>query len=288
MSVALIEKQDFGGATSAASSKLLHSGIRYLQQIKLGKVRESAIERCHFQAIAPHLTHYVPFLVPTYRGLARGRTALRAALVLHTLLAKGQDAGIRDSSKRVPRSRMCTKHETLTLAPMLASQPGLTGSCMLYESHMHSSERMTLAFLKSACRNGAVAANYVSAQRLLMADGAVKGVLARDEMSGGSVEVRARLVANAAGPWITQLNRGFGAAGPSKAITGFTKGAHLITRPLTTDVALVLPTAKQQHRIIDRGGRHLFVIPWRGRSLIGTSNGLLVRGATPQTPSVCW
>ena len=139
LSVALVEKQDFGAATSAASSKLLHGGIRYLQQLRPDKVRESAIERCRFQRIAPHLTCYVPFLIPTFRGLVKGRMALQGALLAHELICAGQNAVIRDPSKRVPRSRCCTKAETLALAPVLTAQRDLTGACLLYESHMHSS-----------------------------------------------------------------------------------------------------------------------------------------------------
>ncbi|MBI4521549.1 MAG: glycerol-3-phosphate dehydrogenase/oxidase [Gemmatimonadetes bacterium] len=272
LSVALIEARDFGAATSAASSKVLHGGIRYLQQLRIGKLRESAFERCYFQRIAPHLTRFVPFLIPTYRGFVRGRLALRGALTAYELLSAGQNTAVRDPSKRVPPSRCCSKAETLALAPVLGAQPGLTGSCVLYESHMHSSERMTLAFVKSAARHGAQVANYLSAQRLLTANGAACGLLARDEMGGATIEIRARAVANAAGPWIPALNQAFGVAGLTRAITSFSKGVHVLTRPLTEKVALVMPTTKRQQRVLDRGGRHLFVIPWRHRSLIGTSN----------------
>ena len=272
LTVALVERRDFGSATSAASSKVLHGGIRYLQQFEFAKLRESALERSSFQRIAPHLTHYVPFLIPAYRGLARGRMPLRAALTLHEWLCAGQNARIHDRSKRVPRSRVCTKGETLALAPVLEYQPGLTGAGLLYESHMHSSERMTLAFVKSAARRGACVANYVSVDRLVAEGRTARGVVARDEMSGDTFDIRARVVVNAAGPWIPSLNHAFGSSGLTRRITKFAKGAHLVTRPLTRDVALVLPTRKPQRRVIDRGGRHLFVIPWRGRSLIGTSN----------------
>ena len=254
------------------SSKLLHGGIRYLQQLRPDKVRESAIERCRFQRIAPHLTCYVPFLIPTFRGLVKGRMALQGALLAHELICAGQNAVIRDPSKRVPRSRCCTKAETLALAPVLTAQRDLTGACLLYESHMHSSERMTLAFLKSAAGNGAVVGNYVSAQRLVIDGGVVRGVVAHDELGGGSIEIRARLIVNAAGPWIPGLNHTFGVAGLTRNITRFSKGVHIVTRPLTHEVALALTTPKRQRRVIDRGGRHLFVIPWRQRSLIGTTN----------------
>ena len=80
LSVAIIDQRDFASATSSASSKLLHGGVRYLQQGQLAKVRESALECARFQRIAPHITRYVPFLIPTYRGLARGRAVLAAGL----------------------------------------------------------------------------------------------------------------------------------------------------------------------------------------------------------------
>jgi glycerol-3-phosphate dehydrogenase len=272
LKVALLEKGDFGGATSAASSKVLHSGIRYLQRLELGKLRESAIERSAFQRIAPHLTHYIPFLIPTYPGLAKGRAALWTAIQIHDALSGGSRGAIADPAKRPPPSRICSRDETIALAPILGDHGRLTGACLVHESHMHSSERMTLAFVKTAAANGAVVANYAAAVNVLTSGGAVSGVTVRDELTGGSFDVRARLVVNAAGPWISTLGRQFGLTPAAKRITAFSKGAHLVTRSLTSGVALVMPTAKKQVSIVDRGGRHLFVIPWRDRSLIGTSN----------------
>jgi glycerol-3-phosphate dehydrogenase len=167
---------------------------------------------------------------------------------------------------------MYSKTETLRMAPILAGQRDLTGSCVIYESHMKSSERMTLAFVKSAAANGVSVANYVAAERLLTRGQAVCGLGVRDELTGGAFEIQARLVVSAAGPWTPFLARAFGLPGLEKTVTGYSKGVHLVTRPLTSDVALVLPTAKRQVSVIDRGGRHVFVIPWRNRSLIGTSN----------------
>ena len=273
LSVALVEQQDFGAATSAASSKILHGGIRYLQHGQLRKLRESALERCRFQAIAPHLTHYVPFLIPTYRGLQKGRAVLRAGVTLHALLCAGQDRAIHDAEKRVPPWRSHTRAETLRLAPVLDDQPALTGSILVPESHMHSSERMTLAFVKTAAANGAVVANYVAVDALLMEGRAARGVRAHCRLaSHAGLEIRARLVVNATGPWLPALNRHFALPRLHRDVTHFSKGVHLVTRAVTDDVALVLPTNRPQQTLFDRGGRHLFVIPWRGRSLIGTTN----------------
>jgi len=273
LSVALVEQQDFGAATSAASSKILHGGIRYLQRGQLRKLRESALERCRFQAIAPHLTHWVPFLIPTYRGFRKGHAVLRAGVTLHALLCAGQDRATHDAEKRVPPWRAHTRAETLRLAPVLDDQPALTGSILVPESHMHSSERMTLAFIKTAAANGAIVANYVAVDALLTEGRIARGVRAHSRLgSHAELEIRARLIVNATGPWLPALNHHFELPRLHRNVTHFSKGVHLVTRAVTDDVALVLPTNRPQQTLFDRGGRHLFVIPWHGRSLIGTTN----------------
>ena len=271
--MALVERHDFGAATSAASSKILHGGIRYLQHGQLRRLRESALERSRFQAIAPHLTHYVPFLIPTYRGFRKGRAVLRAGVGLYTLLCAGQNRAIRDIEKQVPPCRSHTRAETLRLAPVLGGHPALTGSILVPESHMRSSERMTLAFVKTAAANGAVVANYVTVDQLVTDGRTARGVRARNRLNRHDpLEIRARLILNATGPWLPALNRCFDLPRLHRNVTHFSKGVHLVTRAITDDVALMLPTNRAQQTLFDRGGRHLCVIPWRGRSLIGTSN----------------
>ena len=117
LSVALIEKDDFGGATSSASSKLLHGGIRYLQQLNFAKVYESAKERIYFQQLAPHLTNYVPFIIPTYTSLSKGRFVMRSAMALYELICAGQNNILSDASKRVPASRFLSRHEVKKVVP---------------------------------------------------------------------------------------------------------------------------------------------------------------------------
>ena len=160
LTVALLERGDFGGATSAASSKLLHGGIRYLQQARIDRVRESARERAHFQRIAPHLTRWVPFLVPTHRGVARGRLVLQCGMRLYDVLSRPGNDLIRDPAKQVPRGPFYDRAALAQRAPDVAARPDVTGAQVLYESHLHSTERMTLAFVKSAVRQGAAVANY--------------------------------------------------------------------------------------------------------------------------------
>lgn len=274
LTVALLERGDFGGATSAASSKLLHGGIRYLQQARLDKVRESARERAHFQRIAPHLTRWVPFLVPTYRGMARGRLVLACGTRLYNLLSRPGNDLIRDPAKQVPRGPFYDRAALAQRAPDVAARPDVTGAQVLYESHLHSTERMTLAFVKSAVRQGAAAANHACVDGVLRAAGRVCGVAATDVLTGQQFEVKARIVANAAGPWLPDLNDSLQIGALHRPITGFSTGVHIVTRQIMESFAVALPTARRSGALLDRGGRHVFAIPWRGHSLIGTSDRL--------------
>lgn len=272
LSVALVEKGDFGGATSAASSKLLHGGIRYLQQAQPGKVRESAVERLAFLRIAPHLVRWVPFLLPTTRTPGKGRWLLGAGILAYRAIVAGHARGLADAARRPPGERFMPRDEVVARYPLLGTLPGLTGAWVIHEAHMHSSERMTLAFLETAVRHGATIANYLEVTGFLRAGARVAGVEAVDRERGHRLEIAARVVANAAGPWIGALNGRLGAAHLERDIRGFSKGVHLVTRPLLGDAAVGLPTRHRAQAVIQRGGRHIFVIPWRGRSLIGTTN----------------
>ena len=271
LSVALVERQDFGGATSAASSKLLHGGVRYLQTLQLGKVRESAVERACFQRIAPHLIRWVPFLIPTYRGVRKGRALLAAGIAAYELVCRGHDTNV-PPSLRAPRGRYLSPGEIAREMPALLGSGTLTGAQLLFEAHMHSSERMTLAFLRTADREGAAIANYAMVEDFVLAGSAVRGAVVRDVPSSECFEVHARLTVNAAGPWIPSVNQRLAVGRLPRPITHFSKGAHIVTRQIAPRFAVALPSARQGASLVSRGGRHIFAIPWRGHSLIGTSD----------------
>jgi glycerol-3-phosphate dehydrogenase len=131
---------------------------------------------------------------------------------------------------------------------------------------------MVLAFLKSAAANGAVVGNYVAVTEFLRGQSRVEGARVRDESSGKTFDIRARIVANAAGPWIPGVNRTLPGLALHRPVTHFSRGSHIVTRSLDDAYALALATTRRSGAVIDRGGRHVFVIPWRGHSLIGTSD----------------
>lgn len=272
-SVALVEKGDFGGYTSSASSKLLHGGVRYLPKGQVWKVRESAREQAIFQRLAPHLTHWLPFLIPTQQGSwTKGRIALKTAMKIYQMCCAGLRALITDPAKKPPVPEFLDREHALLRVPHLAALQGLNGAQVIYESHMYSSERMTLAFLKTAAHNGVRIANYMEVKRLLTTDGRVTGAALRDSITGEDFQINASLVVNTAGPYVQAINSSLPALRLKNKLTGFARGVHLVTRQIEPKYALALTTKKKTEGFVSRGGRHFFILPWRGRSLIGTTN----------------
>lgn len=273
LKAALLEKEDFGMSTSAASSKLLHGGVRYLQKLEFGKVRESARERTYFQIIAPHLSTYVPFLIPTMaRDLMKGRLALSVGMSLYRMICLGLNSKIGDPAKKAEHGVLFGKDQALALVPLLKNINGINGAHSLFESHMNNSERMTLAFIKTASNNGALVANHAEVVNILQEGRRVAGVICRDRLTGTEFTVRGRVIANAAGPFLPGLNSLIPGLNLHKNTTGFSKGVHLVTRQIEKKYALALSSSKKTEGLITRGGRHIFIIPWRNHSLIGTTN----------------
>ncbi len=266
---ALIEKADYASRTSAASSKLLHGGIRYLQQMQFDKVRESAMERAEFIYAAPHLSTAVPFVVPTYPDFKRSKFFLSCGMLAYQALCLGQNSVI-DSKEQGLGGIKSINSDQLNEICDLDNEPH-TGAVVFNERHMIDSERMVLAIIQTARELGAKTYNYVAATGFLGDDDTVSGVVARDQLNGNQFSITASLVVNAAGPWIDGLNSKLKNADKAPRINSFAIGSHIVTRQLC-DHAIALTTKHQAGSKIDRGGRHVFAIPWRGYSLIGTSH----------------
>lgn len=260
--VALLEKQDFGGATSGASSKLIHGGLRYLKNLEFGLVRESLRERRLWSIHAPHLVYPLPMLLPMYRGAANSPLALRAGLTLYDLLGFDRNR-VPDPDQRLPGHRMLSPAEVLTLQPGLHDE-GLVGGALFYDCQMFSPERLEVECLLSAAAAGAEIANYVEAVGFVREGARVVGVTARGRLPGeGEVEVRAPLVVNAAGPWVDLLLATLGTEKLSTQLVR-SKGIHVLTRRLIGDSAVMMAA----------GTGHFFLLPWRGLTLIGTTDEL--------------
>lgn len=269
LSVALAERGDFSGATSANSFKMVHGGIRYLQHADLPRIRESCEERRSLLRAAPHLVRPLPILIPTYGHGTRGKAFLRAGLMLYELLTLDKNRGLRDPARRIPPPRIVSRGECLGLFPALES-PGLTGGAVFHDGQMYNPTRLALSFLRSAIEAGARAANYLEVTGFVVHQGRVLGVKARDVFTGADLEIRARLVINAAGPWAEALLEQLPIALPRRRSVFSRDACFVVTRRLTPDCALAVPGATSDpDALLSRGKRHLFLVPWRRYTLVG-------------------
>ena len=267
-STVLIEKHDYASQTSSSSSKLLHGGVRYLQKMQFGKVRESAFERAEYIYAAPHLSTPVPFVVPTFKDFPRSKFFLNCGMLAYQLLCIGQNRIIDSPEQQIPKTYSISASN---LSKLIGTQDkSNTGAVVFYERHMFDSERMVLAILQTARNHGAQIHNYVSATDFQKTDGIISGLKAQDELTRESFNIHSKLVINAAGPWIDELNSTLPKAKHAPSISGFAVGSHIVTRQISQQ-AIALTTKHQSDAKVDRGGRHIFIIPWRGYSLIGTS-----------------
>jgi glycerol-3-phosphate dehydrogenase len=272
LAVALVEKGDFGGATSANSLKIIHGGLRYLQHLDLARMRESIRERRAMVRIAPHLVDPLPVLIPTYGYGMQGRLVYRFALLANDLISIDRNQGS-DPSKHIPGGRIFSRRQAMAMLPGIRSR-GLTGAALFFDAQAHNTERLTLAFVSTAVQAGAVAANYVEADGFLRRAGHVAGITAIDKVTGDRIEIQAKSVLNAAGPWADEvLSRLDGRARTFGK--GFAKAINVVlNRQIFPEYAVGL-ASKQRFRDadarLDKGSRLLFVAPWRGRSLLGTT-----------------
>jgi glycerol-3-phosphate dehydrogenase len=259
-SVALVEKGDFGAATSSATSKLIHGGLRYLANFEYALVRESLKERKTLLNIAPNLVYPLPFLVPVYKNFWRSKWWLGLGMTLYDILSYDK-AFTWDKSKSLPLHRQLSRAKTLDREPVVNDYE-LTGSILYYDCANLMPERLTLAFIKSAVKHGADVANYAKVEDFVHEGGKITGVVVRDLLHGTTLTLRGRLTVNCGGPWADLLLAVARGKSESQHIRR-SEGIHIITRKLTHASAVGGLTPS---------GRPCNLIPWRGHTLIGTTD----------------
>ncbi len=251
LAVALVDKRDFASGTSSVSSKLIHGGLRYLEHGRIGLVRESLRERKRLLRNAPHLVQPLRFVVPVYRGARVPRWTLRLGLMLYDLLA---------GRENLRRSRTLSRKRIEVEFPALRSN-ALVGGAAYFDAQMDDA-RLCLEVIMTAAVNGACVANYVEVIAFEHKGGKIAGARVVDRVAGREFVIRARQVLNAAGPWVDALGRLAG--DPDTPHLQPTKGVHLILPDQRLPAALLL--------LHPRDGRVFFVIPWLGRTLLGTTD----------------
>lgn len=247
LAVALVDAGDFGGATSSASSKLIHGGLRYLRLGDVRLVREAHHERRVLtKIVAPHLVHRTPFLLPLYRGGPYRPSFVQSGIVLYSLLARSRInwlVGPSEARAKVPSLRL----------------DGLR-SCALYADATTNDARLCLANVRAAAEAGACVLNGAEVVALRSSQGRLTGAEVR--VAGEEIAIEARVVVNAAGPWVDHVRRlEDPRAGASVRLS---RGAHVLV-PAETGWTAALTIPQDDVRVT-------FAVPWSGMLLLGTTD----------------
>ena len=249
----LVEQNDLGSGTSSRSSRLIHGGLRYLEQGEFGLVLEANRERRILRRIAPHLVWPLPFVFPVHEGDRISRWQLAAGMLLYDILAL---------FRNVRPHRLLGKRGMLEAEPMLRDR-GLLGGARYYDAQCDDA-RLVIATARSAAHHGALVANYMAVTGLDRTAGRVVGAQLEDRLTGERGVVRASVVINATGPWADRMRR-LEDAGAEPLLLP-TKGVHVLVDRSRLDnreaIAFTSP--------ID--GRVMFVLPWGNLSYIGTTD----------------
>jgi glycerol-3-phosphate dehydrogenase len=268
-SVAVIDKGDFASATSSNHYKFIHGGIRYLQHLDLIRLRESSREKSALIRIAPHLAYPMPIVFPTYGHGRRGKALMRAAMLAYDVLTLDRNRGIDDPVRHTPNGSVIGREQVLKMFPGIP-QDDLTGAAVFHDGQMYNSARLVLAFLRSAASKDAIVANYVSADHVIREKDEVVGCAATDGFSGEQLQIRARMVVNAAGPWGHLLLQDDSLLAPRPKPNFSRDLAFVVNKSVCETHAVGCQSAStDSDAILDRGGRHLFLVPWRGVTLVG-------------------
>ena len=243
--VGLVEQRDFAFGTSSRSSRLLHGGLRYLAQGRLGLVREASVEKRILHDIAPHLAAPLPFLFPAYRGTDWPLWQLRIGVKLYDVLCSGKNLG---------KSSALSQQDVLARVPNLRPER-LNGGVRYFDAFTNDA-RLVIDTLRSAVNHGAVVANYLPFQTANRESGQWVCEL-EDRLTSKKHTVRAKAIVNATGPWAQGVPH-------SRVKLRLTKGIHVVVERSRLPVPEAIA--------ITQGHRLLFVIPWGERVIIGTTD----------------
>jgi len=272
-SVALVEQADFASGTSSRSSKLVHGGLRYLQNFDLGLVREALLERQLMVRLAPHLVRPLPFVLPAFDGSRRPDRLTGIGLNMYDVMA-APSLRARRSARRAAggdgeadwspaRHRLISGAEVTELLPAIASRHP-SGGYLFYDCQTDDA-RLVLTVLGEAERFGAVCANRLRVTELRAEPGQARAVVVEDGEGGGTFEVRAENVVNATGVWADRIR-------PDELHTEAdvpritpSRGTHVTLRlqDLPLHAGAIVPVGD---------GRSIFALPWLGRTLVGTTD----------------
>jgi glycerol-3-phosphate dehydrogenase len=258
LKVALIEAHDFSSGTSSRSTKLVHGGVRYLENAvkKLDRqeyelVRDALQERKRFLDNAPHLSNSLPILTPVYGYFEA--FYFWVGLKLYDLVAGSASLG---------KSEFIAREDAIQRFPQLKKE-GLKGAVVYYDGQFDDA-RMNVSIILTAIKHGAIALNYVRAEHLLKDNDRISGVMAQDMLSRQQIPIKARVVINATGPFADHIRQMDNAS--AKNIMIPSQGSHILLPQSFSPPhdGLIIPSTKD--------GRVLFLLPWMDKTLAGTTD----------------
>ena len=254
LSVLLLDKNDFGSGTTSWSSRLIHGGLRYLEYGEIPLVFESLHERRRLRRMAGHLVEPLQLTIPIYKDGRRSKFIIRLGMLAYDLLSFG---------KRLPRHTMLSREDLLADVPGLNAER-LVGGARYFDAQVTYAERLVIENIMGAREAGADVRNYSPVIGINVRQRDVHSLQFIDRVSGEEVEVGARVIINAAGPWVDRVLATVNREMP--VFMGGTKGSHIVTGPF--------PGAPSSAFYVEAraDGRPFFIIPWNDQYLVGTTD----------------
>ena len=251
--VGLVEKEDFASGTSSKSARMVHGGLRYLEQYQFGLVFSACSERHRLCKLAPRLVRPIAFTFPVYRSSKNSLLMMRMGMWLYDLIAL---------FRNVKRHRIVDAQRTAELEPALSRQ-GLTGAAYYYDC-MADDTRLTLATIQAAHEHGALIANYAEVCGIVKEDGRVRGVKVADKVTGEQSTIRANVTVNATGVWADQIRHMDDA--DARIMIRVNRGSHMVVprEKLNINGAVIFSSAD--------GRRAMYAMPWKHTCIVGTTD----------------
>ncbi|MBC8140649.1 MAG: glycerol-3-phosphate dehydrogenase/oxidase [Armatimonadetes bacterium] len=271
LSVCIVEKGDWGGGTTSASSRLIHGGLRYLQHGEIDLVRESLKERGTIVRQRPHLVHPISLLIPAYKTAPLPKWMVGVGLGMYHVLARDPlfpapaPVSFADARKREPG----------------LNPDGLTGGFTYPDAQMEFPERFCVELVQETVAAGGTVRSSTQVVELLAENKRVTGAILCDDLTGETSELRASVTINAAGPWVDVVSRLLPEAARPPRMMGGTWGTHLVL-PVRPDTASPTGAIYANAR---KDGRPFFLLPWDDRLLVGTTD-VKYTGDNPDTLEV--
>ncbi len=271
LSTALIEKSDFGSATSANSLKIIHGGLRYLQHLNIKRMRESIISRRMMSELSPHNVRELKCLIPNSGYGLRSNLVMRIGLLLNDCIAFDRNKGI-DKECWISGGEILPLSRCKELFPAIDWNK-MTGGSVWHDAISLNSDRLTLAFVKEAVKNGATAVNYCAMREILVENGSANGCHAVDTLSNEQVIIKARTVVISGGAWNDALLKTARISAEKQC--HMAKAINIIVRKSLFQKYAIGLTGEidyqDQDAVLKKKGRFFFFVPWRGYTMIGTT-----------------